>query len=165
MKRLTSLALVLGMFCGSALHAQSKQAMFIPANMVWKESPVTEGIQLAEDAELFIFYDDHSFAYLSGVLLKDEVTGAISICAACGFSSEKGSWRASSASTIAVRFRVAHSDIKWDRRPPWKRESWHLRGGTSPFSASGGKTLKVELVPFDALANPEVVVALLRENE
>ena len=157
--------LVVGMFFSSALHAQLGQSIFIPANMEWKQSPVTEGLQIAEDAELFIFKRDHTYAHISGVLYKSKVSGAITICAGCGFSSEKGTWNTSAPSAVLVRYRLAHSDIKTSRKPQWKREKWQLDDGASPLNAQRIQTSKVELVRFDSVGNPEVVAALLRDDK
>jgi hypothetical protein len=164
-KMMRRLALALGTLLITVLHAQSVHSMFVPANMEWKESPATEGIQIAEDAELFIFNRDHTFAHLSGVLYKSKVSGAITICAGCGFSSEKGSWNISAPSAVLVRYRLVHSDIKTDRNPQWKSEKWQLRDGVSPLNTKGVQTSKLTLVPFSSLGNPEVVAALLRDDK
>ena len=165
MKAMRWVVLAVGVFFSSALYAQSGHSMFVPANMEWKESPVTEGLQIAEDAELFIFNRDHTYAHISGVLYKSKVSGAITICAGCGFSSEKGTWNTSAPSAVLVRYRLAHSGIKTNRKPRWKREKWQLHDGASPLNAKRIQTSKVELVPFNSLGNPEIVAALLRDDK
>lgn len=165
MKMARYLAVLIGLLLSNVLCAQSGRSIFVPVNMEWKESPVTEGLQVAENAELFIFNRDHTYAHISGVLNKSKVSGKIMICAGCGFSSEKGTWSASGPSAVIVRYRIAHSDIKTDQKPESKRETWQLRGGMSPLKARGVQTSKFELVPFNDLGNPEVLTALLHEGK
>jgi hypothetical protein len=138
--------------------------MFIPANMEWKDSPVTEGLQVAEDAEIFIFDGDHTYSYVSGVFHRDKQTGAISLCAGCGFSTQKGTWRVSDGSQVLVRFRLAHSDIKTKGEHKWTTKRWALGNATSPLSAKKMSTLKETLVSFMALSNPAVLAAMLRDD-
>ena len=164
-KTIRCLALMFGVLFSSILHAQSISSIFIPVNMEWRESPVTEGLQVAEDAELFIFNSNHTYAHISGVFHKSGVNGKITICAGCGFSSEKGTWRASGTSTISIRYRTAHRDVKTSRKPEWRRETWHLDEGISPVEAKKIQTSKIDLVPFGDLGNPEVLKSLLREGK
>lgn len=163
-KFISGVAVVLAVLGGPVLHAQSVQSIFIPANMEWKSSTVTDGLRVAENAELFIFNHDHFFAHISGVLYKSNVSGKITICVGCGFSSEKGSWSIVRSSVVLVHYRLAHSDIRTDRKPEWKQEKWQMRGGKSPLNAQAIQASKIDLVSFHALANPEVVAALLRDD-
>ena len=152
------------MFSCSVVFGQPTRAMFIPANMEWKDSPATEGLQIAKDAEIFIFDGNHSYSYVSGVLHRDKQTGVISLCSGCGFSTRKGSWRASTSDQMQVRFRLAHSDIKTNRERKWTVEWWSLDKATSPLNTTKLSTSKGVLVPFVGLSNPDVLASMLRDD-
>jgi hypothetical protein len=147
------------------MFAQSKRAIFIPANVEWKDSPVTEGLQVAEDAEVFVFDGDHRYSYVSGVFHKDKRTGVISLCSGCGFSTQKGSWRVSTNSQLLLRFRLAHSGIKTTGERKWTVEHWSLDKASSPMSAKKINTLKGTIVSFTGLNNPSVLAGMLRDDD
>ena len=157
------LALTCIFSCG-ALSGQSTHSMFVPANMEWKDSPVTEGLQIAEDAEVFIFNSDHTYSYVSAVLHKDKQTRVISLCSGCGFSTQKGSWRISNNSQVRVRFHLAHTDIKTNEKRTWTVERWSLEKAVSPLHAEKLGTSKGFLVSFSTLNNPDVLAAMLRDD-
>lgn len=146
------------------LPAQTVRSMFIPANLVWKDSPVTEGLEVADDAEIFIFNRDHTYAYVSGVMYKDKRTGKISLCSGCGFSTDKGAWSTPAASQVRVRFRLTHSDIRRSGKRKWMLEKWVLQDAQSPLAAKGLQTPKESLVLFTSLSNPEVMAGMLRDD-
>ena len=162
--RLLCVILTCILSCGG-VFGQSTRAVYIPANMEWKDSPVTEGLQVAEDAEIFIFESDHTYSYVSGVFHRDKQTGAISLCSGCGFSTQKGSWRASTGSQVLVRFRLAHSGIKTNVEPKWTVELWSLGKAASPLSAKEMSTLKGTIVSFTALKNPGVLAGMLHDDD
>jgi hypothetical protein len=163
--RLLSLCLSLAVVTSSASQpSSSTRSIFIPATLEWKASPVTEGLEVAEDAEIFIFNSDGTYAYVSGVMHKDTRTGTISLCSGCGYSSKKGSWSSSAGDRVSVRFHLTHSDVRSNRKRPWTREEWVLQDSPSPLNAKGIQTSTERLVPFTSLANPQVLTGMLRDD-
>jgi hypothetical protein len=146
------------------LPAQSVRSLFIPANLEWKDSPVTAGLEVAENAEIFVFASDHKYAYVSGVMYRDKGTGKVSLCSGCGFSTDKGSWSTPAASQVEVRFHLTHSDIRTSGKRKWMRETWVIQDASSPLRAKGLQTSKEALVLFTSLSNPEVMAGMLRDD-
>ncbi len=146
------------------LPAQPVRSMFIPANLVWNDSPVTAGLEVAENAEIFVFAEDHKYVYVSGVMYRDKATGKVSLCSGCGFSTDKGSWSTPAASQVEVRFHLTHSDIRTNGKRKWIREKWVIQDASSPLKAKGLQTSKESLVLFTSLSNPEVLAGMLRDD-
>jgi hypothetical protein len=148
----------------SMLSAQSVRSLFIPENLEWKDSPVAAGLEVAENAEIFVFASDHNYAYVSGVMYRDKGTGKVSLCSGCGFSTNKGSWSTPAASQVEVRFHLTHSDIRRSGKRKWMRERWDLEAASSPLKAKGLQTSKEPLVLFTSLSNPEVLAGMLHDD-